>query len=93
MNKIIFQRTFDGQDSWGAFKEIITIDKNGNLDYKKTEGGNREYGEWLEGEGEERALNFLFGDLKLSKSTIEFFKKDCIAHRGLKENETNLDCY
>ncbi len=93
MKKIIMQGDFQGQDSWGAFKEQVVIDENNNLDYRRTMGGNCEYGKWKEYEGEIAAIKFIFGDFPVSEDTIESFKKDCIKFGGLKDDEFNRDGY
>lgn len=93
MKKVVLQRDFQGQDSWGAFIEQVTIDEHKNLDYRRTEGGNCEYGEWEEWEGEKGALSFIFGEIKPSKTLIEALKTDLSKAPELKENEFNMECY
>ncbi len=93
MRKIILQRNFTGNDGWNSFKEIVTIDEERNLNYRSTEGGNNKFGRWKKWKDERRALQFIFGDIELSKKTIEAFKDDCMKHRGLDKKEYNMDCY
>ncbi len=93
MRKVVLQRDYQGQDSWGSFIEQVTIDENKNLDYRRTEGGNCEYGVWQEWEGEQRALFFIFGKIKPSKELIKAIKTDLSKATELKERELNMDCY
>tara|TARA_R110002074_G_scaffold237645_1_gene409602 strand:+ start:789 stop:1070 length:282 start_codon:yes stop_codon:yes gene_type:complete len=93
MKKVVLQRDFQGQDSWGAFIEQVTIDEDKNLDYRCTKGGNCEYGDWQEWKGEEGALSFIFGEIKPSKALIKALKVDLSKAPELKEGECNMDCY
>ena len=87
------QREFQGQDSWGAFKEQVAIDEKGNLHYRASEGGNCEYGEWQNWEDEIAALNFVFGELPLSENLISEFKNCLLSAPELKDEEFNMDGY
>jgi len=94
MIKTILQRDFQGQDSWGAYLQQVTIDTETKaLNYRLTEGGNCCYGDWEGWQGEQRALEFVFGDLPLSESLINEFKEVCLKARDLSNEECNMDNY
>ena len=93
MTKTILQRSWYGHDGWGSYKERVTINENNELDYSITEGGNCEWGEWTQGQGEKKALDFIFGELPLSETLILEFKKVCQAAPKLEEEEFNMDNY
>jgi hypothetical protein len=93
MKKVVLQRQFQGQDSWGAFKEQVTIDENNNLDYRMTEGGNCCFGNWEDYQGEEMALRFIFGEINLTSELI-IATKNCLQNqKELKDDEFNMDGY
>lgn len=93
MKKVVLQRDFQGQDSWMAYKEQVTIDENNNLDYRRTDGGNCEYGDWREWEGEKEAIKFVFGNLPVTDKLLNEFKKVCQKAPELKDETFNLGCY
>ena len=93
MKKVVLQRKFDGQDRYGAYKEQVTIDEKFNLDYRQTEGGNCEYGAWMDFEGEKAAIRFVFGDLPVSDELLIEFKKVCQDARELGEWDFNAGDY
>ncbi len=93
MKKVVLQREYQGQDSWMAYKEQVTIDKDNNLDYRRTEGGNCEFGEWQPFRGEKKALNFIFGNITVTESLINSLKECLSKQIELKDDEFNMECY
>lgn len=93
MKKVVLQREFYGQDCLGQQKFQVTIDDDYNLNYRETKGGNCEFGDWLDYEGEKRALEFIFGNLPLTKTFINEFKKVCLKADEVNENSSNMDNY
>ena len=91
--KVVMQRDFQGQDSWDAYKEQVAIDEKRNLYYRRSEGGNCEYGDWKKWEGEKAALNFVFGEVPLTDNLIAEFKNCLINAPELKDEEFNMDGY
>lgn len=59
--QIKLRRSWDGQDSYGAYLEEVALDTHGHLAYRQSTGGNCSYGSWKEWESEARALEFLLG--------------------------------
>jgi hypothetical protein len=61
--KIKLRRGFEGQDSWGAYIEEVGIDDQGNLAYRRSDGGNCHWGNYKDWEPESKAIEFLLGPL------------------------------
>jgi len=65
--KIKLRRDWQGQDSWGAFIEEVAIDPDTlKLAYRKSTGGNCEYGVYKQWEDEKAALKFILGPIKVN---------------------------
>ena len=91
--KIVLQRDFQGQDSWGAYKEQVAIDEKDALWYRESEGGNGDYGEWNEWTGEASALEFIFGELEVTPQLVTELKRCFKQAKALEDGEFNMNCY
>ena len=70
--KIKLRRDFQGQDSWGAFVEEVGIDEKGRLTYRRSTGGNCDYGKYEGWQGENRALTLLLGPVRVTKTMKKY---------------------
>jgi hypothetical protein len=61
--RVKLRREWQGQDSWGAFLEEVGLDENGEIRYRKSDGGNCHFGNWEEWQHESAALEFMLGPI------------------------------
>lgn len=60
---IKLRRDWQGQDRWGAFLEEVGLDERGDIRYRRSDGGNCDYGNWKEWQPEAAALKFILGPI------------------------------
>ena len=68
MFTIKLRRGWSGQDGWGAFVEEIAVTPNDGLVYRRSTGGNGDYGQWQGWEPETKAFEFLLGPATVNKT-------------------------
>lgn len=93
IKKIVLARENTLGGGWGQFKENVAIDENNEIYYRRTDGGNCEAGKWNEWKGEKEALEFIFGDVNISKKLITELKKCFASSKKLSDRDLNMDGY